>query len=72
VQKFLKERKSHGAYNPILSKLRTEDRRGFKNVICMTPMDFEELLNVVSQTISQKNTYFLQAVPATDISWLLY
>jgi hypothetical protein len=58
VQKFLKERISHGAYNSILSELHIEDRRGFKNIICMTSMDFEELLNVVSPFISQKNTSF--------------
>jgi hypothetical protein len=72
VQKFLKERKSHGAYNSVLSKLLIEDRRGFKNVIHMTPTDFEELPNMVSPIISRKNTYFRQAIPTTDISWLLH
>jgi hypothetical protein len=59
VQKFLKERKSHGANNySFLSELRIEDRRGFKNVIRMTPTDFEELLNMVTPIISRKNTSF--------------
>jgi hypothetical protein len=63
VRKLLKERKSHGACNSVLSELRIEDRRGFKNVIRVTPTDFEELF--VSPTISRKNA-FRQAVPATD------
>jgi hypothetical protein len=64
VRKLLKEGKSHGACNSVLSELRIEDRRGFKNAIRMTPTDFEELF--VSPTISRKNASFRQAVPATD------
>jgi hypothetical protein len=45
LQKFLKESKAHGEYNSVLRELHIEDRRGFKNVICMTPTDFEEFAN---------------------------
>jgi hypothetical protein len=44
--------------NSIVSELRIEDRRGFKNVIRMTPTDFEELLYMLSPFISRNNTFF--------------
>jgi hypothetical protein len=53
-------------YNSILSELRNENRRGFKNVIRMTPTDFKELLNMVSPFISEKNISFRQAISAID------
>jgi hypothetical protein len=71
VHKFLKERKSHGAYNSILSKLCTDERRRFNNVIHMIPTDFEGLLNMVSLIISRKNTSFRHAILQV-ISWLLH
>jgi hypothetical protein len=66
VRKFFKERIPHGAYNYILSELRIEYRRGFKNVIRMTPTDFEELLNMVPPFISRMNTSLRQAISASD------
>jgi hypothetical protein len=53
-----KVKNTHGSYYSILSELRIEDRRGFKNAILMTQTDFEELLNVVSPFIYRKNTSF--------------
>jgi hypothetical protein len=66
VRKFLQERKSHRAYNSVLSELSIEDRRGFENIISMTPTGFKELLNMVSPFISRKNTSFRQAIPSSD------
>jgi hypothetical protein len=66
VRTFLQEIKSHGAYNSVLSELRIEDRRGFENIISMTPTGFKVLLNMVSPFISRKNTYFRRVIPSSD------
>jgi hypothetical protein len=63
---IFKGKNTHGSYYSILSELRIEDRRGFKNVIRVTQTDVEELLNMVSPFISRKNTSFRQAFPASD------
>lgn len=49
----------------LLEKLRLEDAMGFRNFTRLTPTDFEELLLMVGERISKKDTRFRQTIPAS-------
>jgi hypothetical protein len=58
--------KTHEADNPQLKKLRLEDRRYFKNVIRVTPTNFEDGLIKVCPIIPRKYAFIRQAIPEND------
>ena len=49
----------------LLEKLRLEDGMGFRNFTRLTATDFEELLLMVGEKISKKDTNFRQTIPAS-------
>ena len=63
VKPWLQRRDGHGFYSQLLNELRLEEVHIYKNYLRMTPKNFEEILSLIKDDISKKNTRMREPIP---------
>lgn len=64
VRGWVQRRKKMGA-EVLIRELRAEDERAYINIMRMNPLQFDELLSLVSESITKKDTVMRAAIPAS-------
>ena len=64
VKPWLQRRESHGFYAQLLSELKLEEPSIYKNYLRMTAENFDEILSLIKDDISKKNTVMRDSVSA--------
>lgn len=63
---WLKKRTTDGAYHKLFPEIQTEDENLYRNIIRMTPTQFQLLLEKVSPLIEKKVTRFRVPISAAE------
>ena len=66
VRAWIRRRQQHGAHHALMVELTTEDPGGFRNLLRMNEIDFEELLEKMTPVIKIQYTWMREAISASE------
>ena len=64
VKSLLGRRINLGLYETLVQELRFEDESGYKKLLRMTPLNFDEILGLIQEDITKTNTNMRDSIRA--------